>query len=296
MDADATALRSLLLREVAGLTRRNRGAWAEPIVDFLSGIRASGLPAVFFGGTLRSLLAARLFGGRRGRPRDVDIVVSGICMSDLEDRFKRVLHRRTRFGGLQLCSGGWRFDVWPVQETWLPRDGGDRAVSFADLPSTTTFNLEAIAVETFPSRGRSRRVYSGDGRFFGGMLSRTLELNREDNPYPGLTVLRGIAIAGELGFSLGPRFARYVRRFGPPLGDREIEDLQLSHYGYHRIGLATLRESISRIESAPRGEAPVAIPALGQTAFWGGHSGPPSTVRVRCAARDASPLRRPRVP
>src|SRR5438105_3015604 len=102
MGVEVAELKQALLREVAALSRNDGIAWKEPILGVLSELRHSNVQAVLFGGTLRSLLTARLFEGRRGRPRDVDVVVSGAPLADLEERFGSILSRRTRFGGLQL--------------------------------------------------------------------------------------------------------------------------------------------------------------------------------------------------
>lgn len=245
MDTNVAGLKQTLLREVRALFQRDRIAWKAPILNVLGELRNVSRQAVFFGGTLRSLLTARLFEGKRGRPRDIDVVVAGAPIDVLEERFKTILSRRTRFGGLQLKQGRWQFDVWPVADTWAFRNDHTTEVSFAELPSTTTFNLEAIAVEVWPTRGRSRELFSGDDQFFEGILSRTLELNRNNSPFPELTVVRGLVMASELRFQIGPSFAQYVREAGSSLTEEQLNQIQRAHYGYARLDGRTLR-SLSR--------------------------------------------------
>src|SRR4051812_48642791 len=60
------------------------------------------------------------------------------------------------------------------------------------LPETTFFNLEAIAVDVWPQIGKARSIYSGDDQFFEGIITRTLELNRPENPFPGLCIVRSL--------------------------------------------------------------------------------------------------------
>ena len=92
------------------------------------------------------------------------MVVLGVPLSELEKRFNGIIARHTRFGGLKLRNGYWHFDVWPLEETWAFRK--DRAVArFEDLPSTTTFNLEAIAVEVWSKDGKPRALFSGHDHF-----------------------------------------------------------------------------------------------------------------------------------
>lgn len=267
MGTEVAELKHALLREVAALSHHDGIAWKEPILDVLGQLRRTNVQAVLFGGTLRSLLTSRLFEGKRGRPRDVDVVVSGAPLADLEDRFRAVLNRRTRFGGLQLKHGHWQFDVWPVGDTWAFKQDQKTEASFAELPSTTTFNLEAVAVEAWPTNGRSRAIFSGNDQFFEGILSKTLELNREDSPFPGLTVVRGLVIASELRFKIGPRFARYVREAGPSLTEEHIDQVQASHYGYARLNSRTLKALIASVLREPV-ESALALPAVGQLRLW----------------------------
>src|SRR5690242_17768693 len=81
-------------------------------------VRRNNWRAVFFGGTLRSLLISRLTRHRDGRPRDLDIVIQGPPLDILRKLFESCIARETRFGGLQLRRGGWLFDVWPLDRTW----------------------------------------------------------------------------------------------------------------------------------------------------------------------------------
>jgi hypothetical protein len=272
MGAEVLKLKQTLLWEVGALSHNDGATWKRPIVDVLGEFRHSGMRAVLFGGTLRSLLTARLFEGKRGRPRDVDVVVSGAPLAELEERFRSVLNRRTRFGGLQLKRGRWQFDVWTVGETWAFKHDHTRDPSFAELPSTTTFNLEAIAVEAWPTRGRSRALFSGDDQFFEGILSRTLELNRDDNPFPELTVVRGLVMASELRFSIGPRFARYVRDVASSLTDERLDQVQSSHYGHARLDSRTLRTLVSKVLLTPSDGRNVWLPDVGQLHLWRGGS------------------------
>lgn len=267
MGVEVAELKQTLLREVAALSRNDGVVWKEPILGVLSELRHSNVQAVLFGGTLRSLLTARVFQGRRGRPRDVDVVVSGAPLADLEERFGAILSRRTRFGGLQLRRGHWQFDVWPVGDTWAFKHDPTTEASFAELPSTTTFNLEAIAVEAWPTGSRSRELFSGEDQFFEGILSRTLELNRDDSPFPELTVVRGLVMASELRFKIGPRFARYVRQAGGSLTEERLDHIQVSHYGHARLDSRTLKSLIISVVREPS-EGAVTLPVLGQLDLW----------------------------
>ncbi len=267
-DLDIPALKRQLLEDVGTLFHRNGAVWKQPILDVLDRLRDSNVRAVLFGGTLRSLLVSRVFEKRFGRPRDVDVVIAGAPLIYLEERFKELLNRRTRFGGLQLRRGTWQFDVWPVGDTWAFKQGYASPATFAQLPSTTPFNLEAIAVEAWPGEGRSRMVFSGNDQFFDGILSRTIELNRSDSPFPDLTVVRAIVMAAELRFSIGPRLAAYIRDIAPSLTEAGVDEIQLKHYGHSRIESRTVMELVGHVAGhEPSGEK-LSLPALGQLQLW----------------------------
>ena len=266
-DLDIASLKRQLLDDVGTLFAR-KAVWKEPILEVLDRLRNSNVRAVLFGGTLRSLLVSRVFERRFGRPRDVDVVVSGAPLSDLEERFSELLNRRTRFGGLQLRRGTWQFDVWPVSETWAFKQGHASPATFAQLPSTTTFNLEAIAVEAWPGEGRSRTVFSGDDQFFEGILSRTIELNRSDSPFPDLTVVRALVMAAELRFRIGPRLAAYIREFAPSLTEASVDEIQSKHYGHNRIESRTLMELVAHVSRHESHGNKLSLPIVGQLPLW----------------------------
>jgi hypothetical protein len=262
-------LKRKLLKEVRSLFHRNGSVWKEPILDVVQDLRKAKVPAVLFGGTLRSLLVSRISQGRLGRPRDIDIVVSGTTLSQLEERFRHILARRTRFGGLRLQHGAWQFDVWPIGETWaFKHDRRCGPAEFAELPKTTTFNLEAVAVEAWSYGGKRRALFSGDDQFFEGILAKTIELNREDNPFPELTVVRGVILASELGFDIGPRLARYIGDIGASMEEDVVEGIQVSHYGHARMNSRTLHDFIATIVRLTRDGQSGQLPLTEELRSW----------------------------
>src|ERR1044072_5222875 len=211
--ADIAFLKRTLRHEVTALCRWNRQPWKLPFTSTIRAIKDNDWPAVFFGGTLRSLLVSRIVKKSRGRPRDIDIVLGVPTIDELRSEFHPWITRQTRFGGLALSRKGWEFDVWPVHETFAFKMAGGEP-RFEDLPKTTLLNAEAIAVEVWPKPGKPRQVYSWDDRFFHGVLTRTLELNQPANPYPKLSVLRSLVIANQLAWRVGPRLANFLAMYG----------------------------------------------------------------------------------
>jgi len=262
-------LKRKLLAEVRTLFRANGSAWKAPILQVLKDLKHADVRAVLFGGTLRSLLVSRLFEGRFGRPRDIDVVVLGTPLSELEKRFSGIISRHTRFGGLKLQNGHWHFDVWPLEETWAFRKDGVVA-RFEELPSTTTFNLESIAVEVWSEDGKPRALFSGHDQFFHGILSKTLELNRTDSPFPELTVVRAVIMASELRFKIGPCLGAYIAENSTALSETAIDEIQANHYGYSRITGHTVKQITQVISRRSSMQKAIELPRMGQLHLWEG--------------------------
>ncbi len=268
--AEISRLKAMLLKDVAYLCRRRDGLWSEPIVRTLQDLRRANVRAVLFGGTLRSLLLSRLQDRRFGRPRDIDIVVADTSLDALRERFRSITKRETRFGGLRLERMNWQFDVWPLHQTWAFLEDDRWEPRFSALPRTTFFNLEAVAVDVWVRPGQRRAVYSGDDQFFEGVISRTVEVNREENPFPSLCVVRALVMASSTGFAIGPRLAHYLSINGPASSDAELEETQLKHYGQIRCDVGTMRKWLEHVSSlyAENNDSPISLPTCGQLSLW----------------------------
>jgi hypothetical protein len=237
-------LKVLLRREVERFCRRNASQWKIPVLEMLDEIHRNDWRAVFFGGTLRSLLMSRLVHRQDGRPRDIDIVIHGPPLDILRKLFGHFVARETRFGGLHLRRADWLFDVWPLEKTWALVKDQISHPAFADLPHSTFLNLEAVAIDVWPKPGRDREIYSGDDRFFKGILNRTVEINRAENPFPELCVVRSLIMTSELEFRIGKHLAQYIAHHGSRLTALELERVQEHHYGKICVEGETLRKWI----------------------------------------------------
>lgn len=272
MESEVTkeSLKKQLRQEVARFYRRDDRLWKSPVVEMLRDLEKANLQAVFFGGTLRSLLVSRRYQHRPGRPRDVDIVVAGASVDGIRELFQSRIERETRFGGLQVRHYEWQFDVWPLERTWAFVQDNELCPEFSSLPSTTFFNMEAIAVEVWPKPGKARRLFTGDDQFFEGLLTRTLEINREENPYPSLCVIRALVMATALDFRIGPALARYISTHGQDLSRGEIKDVQRAHYGFQRRDCSELIRWIDYVcdNVSDNEEKPIRLPIPRQLTLW----------------------------
>lgn len=204
-------------------TQRRTTLRDKQLRNTLSELRSSGNAIYIFGGLLRDLLAELT-------PRDVDLVVSDRVVHDLEDRLNRWKPRRNRFGGMNFKNDGWDFDLWPLEKTWAFNHKPEREfeTSFDCLPRTTFLNVEAIAMELWPS-GSPRKIF--EHGFFSAFRSRTVEINYEPNPAPEYCIIRSLLVAQRLHFQLGPRLVGYIAQHATKFTMQEYAKLQGRHYG-----------------------------------------------------------------
>ena len=263
-------LKKLLRDEVVSFCRQDDAEWKKSISETIDEIKQKNWAAVFFGGTLRSLLLSRLSKNEPGRPRDIDIVMNGASLDDLRSSFEPFISRQTRFGGLQLKRVNWQFDVWPLKETFALKEGGVESPTFADLPSTTFFNVEAVAVEVWPKCGHPRRIFSNDDQFFRGIIERTIEINREQNPFPDLCVVRALVMAANLQWKVGPRLLSYLGKHGDTMSAVDFEAIQEKHYGKVQLRGSLFEKAMKEVHSAIQrgvtGAIELALP--GQLTLW----------------------------
>jgi hypothetical protein len=179
----------------------------------------------------------------------VDIVIQGPPLDSLRELFGRLICRETRFGGFHLQDAEWDFDVWPLERTWgIVQDRIDYP-DFAHLPYTTFLNIEAAAIDIWPESGE-RRIYSGDDQFFRAIIDKVVEVNRAENPFPELCVVRSLVLVNELGFGIGPRLASYIAMHGPIMSEDELESVQRRHYGEVRVPGELLRGWINSVSAS----------------------------------------------
>jgi len=227
-------------------------------------------PAVFFGGTLRSLLISRITKDVPGRPRDIDIVLSVNSVNDVERQFQEWVSRKTRYGGIGLWRRGWQFDLWPVTETFAFKQTRCLEPGFEELPKTTFLNAEAIAIDVWTQPGKPRKIYSGDDQFFHGVLTATLDVNQIDNPFPELSVLRALVMANHLRWKIAPRLAAFITTHGTRISPVDLIEIQKHHYNVVRLPWTNYKAMLNMIlKSVDNDPArPVALRFERQIGLW----------------------------
>jgi hypothetical protein len=236
----------------------------EPLLAALQRLTDRGLHGVIFGGTLRDLMV----NGPSTGLRDIDVVVDGASVVELERLFSDVVVRKTRFGGLNLNVGGWMVDIWPLSDTWALRELPITGRDFESLTRTTFLNVEAVTID-LAVRHRTRTVYAQG--FFEAVRSRTLDINLEENPFPELAAIRALITASMLQYDLSRRLARYVIHYTNRTPLEQLVQIQFSHYGmvkYDRNVLHAWSVAIKdQIGTEPVIRVPLAEPV--QQHLWG---------------------------
>jgi hypothetical protein len=197
-------------------------------------------------------------------------VVAGTTLEEMKRRFDRHIVRETRFGGLSINCHAWQFDVWPLDRTWTFVQNHDLNPAFSALPRTTFLNLEAVAVDVWPSRIGRRTIFSGDDQFFRGIVERTLEVNNEENPFPALCVVRSLVMAASIDFAIGPRLAAYIADHGSHMSLDELREVQQKHYGVIRFDPNVLKDWIGHVTTARERDErkSLPLPVARQLTFW----------------------------
>jgi hypothetical protein len=204
-----------------------RQSWGIELKNAILRFEREGFSVFMVGGFLRDLMLH----GMSAVPRDIDLVFNGASAEKVEYLFWNYKERKNRFGGMRLKLNKYPFDVWSLADTWAFRNKKVERVAISTFPQTTFLNVDAIA---FKWGGNSEDQIFSNG-FFESIVSRTIEINLEENPFPETCVVRSLMMASMLHFSIGPRLAAYISRYSRRASLHELQRIQKEHYGY--IGL-----------------------------------------------------------
>jgi len=208
--------------------------------------------AYVIGGTLRDVMLAP----GSVWPRDIDVVVDGCSTEELDKTFGDLLVRRTRFGGLHLaksikCGGISQvcyqalFDIWRLEDTWGIRTRGLQP-TIENFVRTPFLNVDSVAIDLVPKNSRHRHIY--ESGFFQSLITKTLEINFEPNPFPLVCIVRALIMAAKLEFALGRSLAQFVANYSRWGSINDLVKAQVSHYGRVRCNADELRLWLEAIE------------------------------------------------
>jgi hypothetical protein len=129
--------------------------------------------------------------------------------------------------------------------TWGFRHNSELQAKVENLPKTTFLNVGAIAVEIGDS-GTIGDVF--ECGFFDALMSKTIDINLEANPYPSLSAVRALLTAAKLDYALSSRLCNYIIKAADTYGLQSFVEAQKTHYGE----VALRKEAIEGLLSAMR--------------------------------------------
>lgn len=196
-----------------------------------------------FGGMVRDILSRER--NEASYPRDWDIVVSRFTPR-LMNLIEPHVRKQTRFGGLELLIDGQDVDIWSLDNTWAFREKYLRHAGFNELPKTTFLNVQAIAVELSPVPLKIGKIF--EHGFYDAFARKVIDINLEENPFPGLCVLSALSNAARLGFSLSARLTDYILKYYSEINTDNLARYQRKHWGTVRYPSHVLDEWIHGIQ------------------------------------------------
>jgi hypothetical protein len=165
---------------------------------------------------------------------DIDLV-SDADDAQILDAIRVFSPSRNKFGGFRFRSGKWRFDIWPLSQTWAFKEGHVVGKSLDDLLATTFFNVDAAIFHL--NSGTAKASI----QFAAGIERRTLDVNLEENPSPDSMARRAIRMAMEYDLALSARLVEYIVAkmssrppwIGEMLWERLLEHSQVTDEPFH---------------------------------------------------------------
>lgn len=229
-----------------------------PVHEVLKEIRQLRESTFLCGGAIRDILLS----GRSFAPRDLDIIFVYTSKNKIESLLKSYKSQRTKFGGFSIKVRDWNLDLWPLFETWAFKKQLVKGISIADFPKTTFLDVDAVAVELFTKKGRTRRIFSKG--FFEAILNKTIEINFEENPYPAICIVKSLVIADRYKFALGPKIIRYIEYYSRQIEIEELLETCKVRYGVTQLFTDKLSSYMKAIKEHTKlsSKQPMKLPSV----------------------------------
>lgn len=160
----------------------------------------SALPdTVIFGGMIREFA----LGNARGFVSDIDLV-STASQAEISLAVAKYQAVRNKFGGFRFVIEKQRFDVWSLSDTWAFKSGFAFGETFADLLTTSFFNVDAACYHVDKKELLCLAGYDG------WMQMRILDINLLQNPQPPSMARRALVLMQTRQLGVTRRLAEYI--------------------------------------------------------------------------------------
>lgn len=154
---------------------------------------------VIFGGMVREFA----LGNARGFVSDIDLV-STASQSDISLAVSKYNAVRNKFGGFRFVIEKQRFDIWSLMDTWAFKNGFASGVEFADLLTTSFFNVDAACYHV------DRNQLLCLPGFESWIQNRTLDINLIENPNSQSMARRALVLMQTRQLGATRRLAEYI--------------------------------------------------------------------------------------
>jgi hypothetical protein len=165
----------------------------------IAGVISSLPDTVIFGGMIREFA----LGNARGFVSDIDLV-STASQPEISLAVAKYQAVRNKFGGFRFVIEKQRFDVWSLSDTWAFQSGFAVGETFADLLTTSFFNVDAACYHV-----EKRELICVPG-YDGWIQRRILDINLLQNPQPPSMALRALILMQTRQLGVTRRLAEYI--------------------------------------------------------------------------------------
>lgn len=183
------------LGEYLGRRTVARPKLKEAIVEVIAALPDT----VIFGGMIREFA----LGNARGFVSDIDLV-STASQADISIAVAKYQAVRNKFGGFRFVIEKQRFDVWSLSDTWAFKNGFAFGATFADLLTTSFFNVDAACYHV------DRKELLCLPGYGGWIQERILDINLQQNPQPLSMARRALVLIQTRQLGVTRRLAEYI--------------------------------------------------------------------------------------
>jgi|SRR3989344_5791873 len=206
-------------------------------INYLEMLSAQNQIQLFYvGGFLRDLWLGL-------KPRDIDIIFNSLSQRSFEFAVNNKIVRRNRFDGLKLNIYGVNVDAWPIEKTWTFENNYVLPKSINRFPETTFLTVESLALEVYAPFDSRQGFEKG---FFKACKEKVLELQRPENPFPNLQLIRTYSLQKKLEWKVGLNLREFIKRQLETVNPNELATLYEEHYN-KKINGQTLYNSIRNL-------------------------------------------------
>lgn len=178
---------------------KRQTVWRPKLKDAISEVTSALPDTVIFGGMIREFA----LGNARGFVSDIDLV-SSASQTEISLAVAKYHAVRNKFGGFRFVIEKQRFDVWSLPDTWAFKNGFAFGSTFADLLTTSFFNVDGACYHV------DRKKLLCLPEYDRWIQERVLDVNLLHNPQPLSMARRALLLIQTRQLGVTRRLAEYI--------------------------------------------------------------------------------------